>query len=111
MNTTRVGAVIRKELAEFRRNRLIVTTAAILPVVFLISPTASILAFKATADTAQLGTRVGYALLFPALIPVLLPATMSAYSVVGEREQGTLEPVLTTPVRSAELLAGKALAI
>jgi len=36
---------------------------------------------------------------------------MSAYSVVGEREQGTLEPVLTTPVRSAELLAGKALAI
>jgi ABC-type Na+ transport system ATPase subunit NatA len=76
-----------------------------------ISPTATILAFKATADTAQLGTRVGYALLFPALIPVLLPATMSAYSVVGEREQGTLEPVLTTPVRSAELLAGKALAI
>jgi ABC-type Na+ efflux pump permease subunit len=33
-----------------------------------------------------------------------------AYSVVGEREQGTLEPVLTTPIRHQELLLGKALA-
>ena len=36
---------------------------------------------------------------------------MSAYSVVGEREQGTLEPVLTTPVGRAELVIGKAAAI
>jgi ABC-type Na+ efflux pump permease subunit len=35
---------------------------------------------------------------------------VSAYSVVGEREQGTLEPVLTTPVRREEFLIGKALA-
>jgi ABC-2 type transport system permease protein len=31
--------------------------------------------------------------------------------VVGEREQGTLEPLLTTPVRREELLLGKALGI
>ena len=37
-STARVGAVIRKELAEFRRNRLIVVTAAVLPLVFLVSP-------------------------------------------------------------------------
>jgi ABC-2 type transport system permease protein len=30
--------------------------------------------------------------------------------VVGERQQGTLEPVLTTPVRRDEFLLGKALA-
>jgi ABC-type Na+ efflux pump permease subunit len=30
--------------------------------------------------------------------------------VVGERSQGTLEPVLTTPIRREELLLGKALA-
>jgi hypothetical protein len=47
IDTTRTGAVIRKELAEFRRNRLIVVTATILPIVFLISPTASILAIHA----------------------------------------------------------------
>jgi len=40
-----------------------------------------------------------------------VPATLAGYSVVGEREQGTLEPVLTTPVRAEEFLLGKALAV
>ncbi len=33
------------------------------------------------------------------------------YSVVGEREQGTLEPLLTTPIRRQELILGKAAAV
>jgi hypothetical protein len=107
----RVGAVIHKELAEFRRNRLIATTAAVLPVVFLIGPTVSILDIKAGALSATLDTRVEYSLFLPLLVPVFVPSIMSAYSVVGEREQGTLEPVLTTPIRRAELLIGKAAAI
>lgn len=37
-------------------------------------------------------------------------ATIAAYSVIGEREQGSLEPVLTTPIRREELVLGKALA-
>jgi ABC-type Na+ efflux pump permease subunit len=43
-------------------------------------------------------------------VPVVLPPVIAAYSVVGERDQGTLEPVLTTPVRGSELLLGKAVA-
>jgi ABC-2 type transport system permease protein len=43
-------------------------------------------------------------------IPVLVPATLASYSVVGERLQGTLEPVLSTPISREELLLGKALA-
>jgi ABC-type Na+ efflux pump permease subunit len=35
----------------------------------------------------------------------------AAYSAVGEREQGTLEPLLTTPLRREELLLGKALGV
>jgi len=41
---------------------------------------------------------------------VMVPSVISAYSVVGEREQGTLEPVLTTPIRGEEFLVAKALA-
>jgi ABC-type transport system involved in multi-copper enzyme maturation permease subunit len=37
-------------------------------------------------------------------------SAIAAYAIVGEREQGTLEPVLTTPVRREEFLLGKALA-
>jgi ABC-type Na+ efflux pump permease subunit len=36
---------------------------------------------------------------------------IAAYAVVGERQQGTLEPVLGTPIRHQELLLGKALAV
>jgi ABC-2 type transport system permease protein len=107
----RVGAVIRKELAELRRNRLIVVTAAMLPVIFLIGPTATILDIKASALSTTLDNRVDYALFMPLMVSVLVPAVMSAYSVVGEREQGTLEPVLTTPVSRTELLVGKAAAV
>jgi ABC-type Na+ efflux pump permease subunit len=110
-SAARIGAVARKELAEFRRNRLILYTAAILPVVFLISPTASILAIKAAALSAVLQKRVDTGLFLPLLIPVFVPALLSAYSVVGEREQETLEPVLTTPVSRVEFLVGKAAAI
>jgi ABC-type Na+ efflux pump permease subunit len=105
---SRIGAVVRKELTEFRRNRFILSTMAVLPVLFLVSPTATILASKAAADSQKLNNQVGLSLMFLMLIPVFLPATVAANSVVGEREQGTLEPVLTTPISREELLIGKA---
>jgi ABC-type transport system involved in multi-copper enzyme maturation permease subunit len=111
MSATRIGAVIRKELAEFRRNRFILVTASILPIVFLVSPTAQILALKATASSTVLQKRVETGLFLPLLIPVFVPALLAAYAVVGEREQETLEPVLTTPVSRVEFLLGKATAI
>ena len=40
-----------------------------------------------------------------------MPSTLAAYSVVGEREQGTLEPLLTTPIRQQEFLLGKATSV
>jgi ABC-2 type transport system permease protein len=51
-----------------------------------------------------------HSLVYMLAIPVLVPAVLASYAVVGERLQGTLEPVLTTPVRPEELLLGKAMA-
>jgi ABC-2 type transport system permease protein len=45
------------------------------------------------------------------IIPAMVPSVLAAYSVVGERDQGTLEPVLTTPIRREGFLIGKALAV
>src|SRR5690242_10363532 len=109
ISATRTGAVIRKELTEFRRSRFIVSTMGIVPVLFLAAPIANVLAAN-PAPSAGLDKAVGIVLLPLLLIPVVIPATIAAYSVVGEREQGTLEPVLTTPVRREEFLLGKALA-
>lgn len=103
----RARAVLLKELREFCRNRFIIGTMVVLPLVFLIVPTADL--FRSAAPRV-LQAQVGASLLLLLFTPVVMPAAISAYAVVGEREQGTLEPVLTTPVRREELLIGKALA-
>jgi ABC-2 type transport system permease protein len=107
----RVGAIFRKELSDYRRNRFVIMTMAFLPLVFIVVPTIELLAIKTSVSSSQLGTRAGLAVFYMLIIPAMVPSVLAAYSVVGEREQGTLEPVLVTPVRAEELLVGKALAV
>jgi ABC-type Na+ efflux pump permease subunit len=108
VSAARVTAISRKELREYRRSRAIVITMAIVPLVFLIQPIIEI--FNLPASSA--GTLAHrHPLLYMLGIPALAPALLAAASVVGERQQGTLEPVLTTPIRREELILGKALAV
>jgi ABC-type transport system involved in multi-copper enzyme maturation permease subunit len=104
----RVRAMFRKELMEHRRNRSLVAGMAVIPLVFLVQPLVSVFATSASA-AVQLSHR--HELLYMLGIPALVPTTLAAYAVVGERQQGTLEPVLSTPIRREELLLGKALAV
>jgi ABC-2 type transport system permease protein len=108
---TRVGAIFRKEIRDYRHNRFVIMTMAMLPLIFIVVPTIEILTINATVSSSKLDTRIGLALLYMLLIPALLPSALASYSVVGEREQGTLEPVLITPIRSTEFLLGKAFAV
>jgi ABC-type Na+ efflux pump permease subunit len=103
----RVRAIFRKELREYRRNNSIVAAMAIIPLIFLIQPLVVVL--KLPASDARILAH-GHVLLYMLAIPALVPAMVAAYAVVGERTQGTLEPVLTTPIRREEFLLGKALA-
>lgn len=103
----RIGAILRKELREFRHNGSIVVTMAVLPLIFIIPPLIALLELSSSGAGGLLN---GDPLAYLLGIPALVPATVAAYSVVGERTQGTLEPVLTTPIRREELLLGKALA-
>lgn len=104
---TRVRALLRKELREYRRNGAIVWTMAIIPLVFIIEPTINIVVASSAAAHAL---REGAPLIYMLGIPAIVPAALAAYGIVGERDQGTLEPVLTTPIRDDELLLSKALA-
>jgi ABC-type transport system involved in multi-copper enzyme maturation permease subunit len=106
----RVGSIVHKELRDYRRNRFVVVTMAVLPLIFVTLPTVQLFTINTTISTARLDTRIGLSLLYLLFIPVIIPSTLAAYSVVGEREQGTLEPVLATPIHREELVIGKALA-
>lgn len=110
MSGKRVISVVRKEVREFRRNRFVIGTMAVLPFVFLITPMLTIFRIPASASGPQVKAAVGVISLLMLIIPIAIPPVIAAYSVVGERDQGTLEPVLTTPVRASELLLGKAVA-
>jgi len=107
LSRRRVRAIVSKELREYRHNGNIIYAMAILPLIFLVQPLVQVFAIPAQASGSL---RHEHALLYMLAIPVLVPATLASYSVVGERLQATLEPVLTTPVRRQELLLGKALA-
>ena len=107
LDPTRVRAVVRKELRDYRRKRSIVVAMAILPAIFILQPTLSIFLGSPSASKQYFALP----LLLLLLIPVITPSTLAAYSVVGEREQGTLEPLLTTPISRQELILGKAAAV
>ncbi len=105
ISTRRVRAIFGKELREYRHNGNIVYAMVILPSVFLIQPLIQIFTVPSSAS----GTlHHEHSLIYMLAIPALVPAALAAYSVVGERLQGTLEPLLSTPVRREELLLGKA---
>ncbi|HEY3201288.1 MAG TPA: ABC transporter permease subunit [Actinomycetes bacterium] len=103
----RVRAIRRKEFREYRRNGNLLFATAILPLIFLIQPVIQVFTLP---TSASMTLRHEHSLVYMLAIPVLVPALLASYAVVGERLQGTLEPVLTTPVRPEELLLGKAMA-
>ncbi len=104
----RVRAIYRKELREYRRNRSLIAGMSILPLAFSINPV--VIIFTLPASSAG-GLRHAHVLIYLLGIPAIAPTVMAAYAIAGERAQGTLEPVLTTPIRSKELILGKALAV
>ncbi|MBV9195394.1 MAG: ABC transporter permease subunit [Solirubrobacterales bacterium] len=108
LSRRRVRAIIRKELRSYRRNASIVGAMGIVPLVFVLQPLVAVFAQSSSSSTV-LSHR--HELLYMLGIPALIPAALAAYAVVGERQQGTLEPVLSTPIRREELLLGKALAV
>ena len=110
MSLERVLTVVRKEVREFRRNRFVIGTMAVLPVVFLITPLVTLFRIPDSASGAAVRSAVGTLSLLMLIIPLVIPPVIAAYSVIGERDQGTLEPVLTAPVTASELLLGKAVA-
>jgi len=104
--TSHVRAIYRKEVREYRRNWSIVSTMAAIPLGIVVFPLILVIALPASAASSLRGDPLVILLGIPALIPSIV----ATYAIVGERVQGTLEPLLTTAIRREELLLAKALA-
>jgi ABC-2 type transport system permease protein len=103
----RIRGIARKELRELRRIPSIVVSMAVVPLLFCVQPFVAVFALSSSSAG---DLRHEDVLLYLLGIPALVPVLVASYAVVGERQQGTLEPMLSTPVRRSELLLAKALA-
>jgi ABC-2 type transport system permease protein len=73
-----------------------------------ISANSALAGLNAT-ELAQANIGVQFSTFF-VLLPIITPSVLASYSIVGEKTNRTLEPLLATPVRTWELLLGKILA-
>lgn len=126
---TKVKTIVRKEWAEVFKNRLVLFSVAFLPLLLLAIPFIT-LAITGNFTEGDIGSDdqipVGFefcqglndadclqvymldifTLMFM-ILPVSIPVTIAAYSIVGEKSSHSLEPLLATPITTTELLVGK----
>ena len=126
----RILTIIDKEWSEVFKNRMVLFTIVVLPLLFTILPLASLYFTKTTSggDLTNMPAQFALAcggmapqdcmqvflvnefLLLYMMMPLIIPITIAAYSIVGEKATHSLEPLLATPITTFELLAGKNLA-
>ncbi|MGC9529804.1 MAG: ABC transporter permease [Candidatus Bipolaricaulaceae bacterium] len=105
----RLRVLLRKEWEEVLKIKMVLYGALFLPL--FLAGMAGFMVWQGRdlppgAQAALFNTALMYFL----ILPVLIPVTIAVYSIVGEKEQGTLEPLLATPLTDRELFLGKALA-
>jgi len=129
----KIKTIIRKEWSEVFKNRLVLFTVAFLPLILTAIPLGIIYMTSTSGDfSGSVGDMPGefnalcsadlsggdcfqvfivsqFMIMFM-IIPLAIPASISSYSIVGEKVNRSLEPLLATPITTAELLIGKSLA-
>ncbi|MGQ9586118.1 MAG: ABC transporter permease subunit [Anaerolineae bacterium] len=126
MRWRRMRAIIRKEWQEIRKNKMILSTMIFLPVVLvgmILVTDYFMLRYPDEGDAPPMPPALeamgpeGFVVVmneqymfYLLLIPAALPVAIAAYSIIGEKETRSLEPLLATPVSTWELLAAKTLA-
>jgi len=106
---SRIRVILLKEWKESLRNKMILFGAIFLPL--FMTGAATVMVYQgrdlqvAAGRIALFNTALMYFLILPAVVPLAI----AAYSIIGEKEQGSLEPLLATPISDLELFLGKAL--
>jgi ABC-2 type transport system permease protein len=131
MRASIVWTVLQREWFETVHNRLLMSPILIPPILLTVAPILLSAALGRTALPPELAEQVlaqrpewaGFTpgelagafavqqfLVFFLLMPAYIPLSIATFSIIGEKQARSLEPVLAAPIRTSELLAGKAVA-
>ncbi len=131
----KIRVILRKEWLELRQEKVLLLTTGLLPLFFALVPLVFAFLIRgadlsdiegefseferlleinpafAGMNMLEFGQAVvgqQISLMF-LLLPMILPSVIASYSVVGEKNSRTLEPVLATPVTTLEFLLAKSI--
>ena len=108
MNWQNVATIARKDLTIMMARRSLRIALVALPLGLAVLFSQIIAHGSITADA--LPKTLNAFLFFFMIYTGALPATIASYSMVGEKVERSLEPLLATPATDGEILLGKALA-
>jgi ABC-2 type transport system permease protein len=112
MDFETVWTIARKDLRLFRRKKSIFYATIILPLIIsiVLPGVIAYVSTKATTSTTVLVGLLDSFAFFFVIIAAIIPTAISSYSIVGEKVEKSLEPLLATPATDGEILLGKSLA-
>jgi ABC-2 type transport system permease protein len=102
--------VAAKEMKVIRRKKSIISYIIILPL--LLALLFSLIVKNDFATQIPPDYQLGFESLtyFFVIFSAILPSSIAAYSIVGEKVEKSLEPLLATPTTDGEILLGKSIA-
>ena len=106
----RLSVILIKEWRESLHNKMILFGVLFLPLFLVGVSVYLVYQGRGVDDPAAHVILFNTALMYFLLLPAIIPLAIAVYSIVGEKEQGSLEPLLATPISDLELFLGKALA-
>jgi ABC-2 type transport system permease protein len=106
----RLRVLLLKEWRESMRNKMVLFGVLFLPLLLVGVSIYMVTAVETHGDPAAQIALFNTSLMYFMILPAVIPMAIAVYSIVGEKEQTTLEPLLATPLTDLELFLGKALA-
>jgi ABC-type Na+ efflux pump permease subunit len=111
MNWAAVREIFAKDIQETIRNRYVFMSISVLPIIIIIENVFTVSQILGSVKAAaQLGQIIPLTSLIVLIIPSIVTALLASTSVVIEKNNRSLEPLLSTPITDTELLLGKCLA-
>ena len=113
MRLSQARIVASKDFARFTKKRNILYSIVIFPVLIpgLLSGVTWYLEHKATpVAPTELATLLPAFTFFYFILAAIIPTTIASYSIVGEKVEKSMEPLLATPTTDGEILLGKGIA-
>jgi ABC-2 type transport system permease protein len=102
--------IARKELRVISRKKSIMFYTMGLPLLIAIAFSLEINNLTANGIPGSLSLGAESIIYLFVILATVLPSTIAAYSIVGEKIEKTLEPLLATPTTDGEILLGKGIA-